>query len=89
MSLALGAISKLWGGPKDQTPPSDARTDSSNIHHLRSCCHEGAQEYARKDEEDTVIDFNAPIHWWMVSTLFPSIAGTFGPMASKLRSFLG
>lgn len=44
--------------------------------------HEHAREYAQKDEEDTVVDYNAPVHWWMVSTLFPLIAGTFGPMAS-------
>ena len=49
--------------------------------------HDYAREYARKDEEDTVTDYNGPIHWWFVSTLFPLIAGTFGPMASQLLQF--
>ncbi|GAB7357719.1 hypothetical protein MBLNU459_g0381t1 [Dothideomycetes sp. NU459] len=46
---------------------------------------ERVSDYARKDEEDAVEDFNAPIRWWIVSTLFPLIAGTFGPMASAFN----
>ncbi|KAI1619708.1 potassium channel-like protein [Exophiala viscosa] len=47
--------------------------------------HEAAQEYVTKDEEDAVIDYNAPISWWVLSTLFPLIAGTFGPLASTFN----
>ncbi|KAH0829330.1 potassium channel [Fonsecaea pedrosoi] len=46
---------------------------------------EKAKQYIHEDEEDAVTDFNAPISWWMVSTLFPLIAGTFGPLASTFN----
>lgn len=44
-----------------------------------------AEEFAGKTEEDVVNDFNAPIHMWVVATLFPLIAGTFGPIASMFN----
>ncbi|OAP57178.1 hypothetical protein AYL99_07916 [Fonsecaea erecta] len=46
---------------------------------------EQARQYIQEDEEDAVTDFNAPISWWMLSTLFPLIAGTFGPLASTFN----
>lgn len=46
---------------------------------------ERAADYADKNEEDAVEDFNAPTRWWVYSTLFPLIAGTFGPMASAFN----
>ncbi|KIW22636.1 uncharacterized protein PV07_10915 [Cladophialophora immunda] len=46
---------------------------------------EQPKQYIHEDEEDTVIDFNAPISWWIISTLFPLIAGTFGPLASTFN----
>ena len=39
-------------------------------------------EYATKDEREAEQDFLAPARWWFVSTLFPLVAGTFGPVAS-------
>ncbi|KAK5561851.1 hypothetical protein LTR46_000656 [Exophiala xenobiotica] len=44
-----------------------------------------AQQYIHEDEEDAVTDYNAPISWWILSTLFPLIAGTFGPLASAFN----
>ncbi len=91
MSLVLGAISKIWRKPKDHLKQNEtvARDDSGQNDTLRlDRRREHAREYAKKDEEDTVIDYNAPIHWWVVSTLFPLIAGTFGPMASKTILYL-
>jgi len=46
---------------------------------------ETAAEFAQLDEEDVVLDYNAPISWWVSSSLFPLIAGTFGPMASAFN----
>ena len=31
--------------------------------------HEAAADFADKGEEDIVQDYNAPIRWWVVSTL--------------------
>ncbi|KAF2772410.1 voltage-gated potassium channel [Teratosphaeria nubilosa] len=42
-------------------------------------------DFAGKGEEDIVQDYNAPTRWWMVTTLFPLVAGTFGPMASAFN----
>ena len=39
-------------------------------------------EYATKDEREAEEDFLAPARWWFVTTLFPLVAGTFGPVAS-------
>ncbi len=44
-----------------------------------------AQEVAQMSEEDIIADYNSPIHMWVVSTLFPLVAGTFGPMASMFN----
>lgn len=44
-----------------------------------------AEDFAAKTEEDVVKDFNSPIHMWVVATLFPLVAGTFGPMASMFN----
>nr|POF20121.1 outward-rectifier potassium channel tok1 [Quercus suber] len=47
--------------------------------------HESAADFAKKGEGEIILDYNAPIHWWMMSSLFPLIAGTFGPMASTFN----
>ncbi|KAI7210917.1 voltage-gated potassium channel [Hortaea werneckii] len=47
--------------------------------------HESADAFANKGEEELVQDYNAPIRWYMLATLFPLIAGTFGPMASMFN----
>ncbi|KAI7035160.1 hypothetical protein KC352_g47071, partial [Hortaea werneckii] len=47
--------------------------------------HESADAFAKKGEEELVQDYNAPIRWYMLATLFPLIAGTFGPMASMFN----
>ena len=47
--------------------------------------HESAEAFANKDEEELVQDYNAPIRWYVLSTLFPLVAGTFGPMASAFN----
>ncbi|KAK4690447.1 hypothetical protein P7C71_g6348, partial [Lecanoromycetidae sp. Uapishka_2] len=39
-------------------------------------------EYATKDEKEAEDDFLAPARWWFFTTLFPLIAGTFGPVAT-------
>ncbi|KAK4695969.1 hypothetical protein P7C71_g1875, partial [Lecanoromycetidae sp. Uapishka_2] len=39
-------------------------------------------EYRYEDEEEAEEDHNAPSRWWFSSTLFPLVAGTFGPMAT-------
>lgn len=44
-----------------------------------------AEDFSHKKEEDIVADYNAPIHMWVVATLFPLTAGTFGPMASMFN----
>lgn len=36
---------------------------------------ETAADFAGKGEEEIVQDYNAPISWWVVATLFPLIAG--------------
>ncbi|KAK4556258.1 hypothetical protein LTR86_006402 [Recurvomyces mirabilis] len=41
--------------------------------------------FAKNDAEDIVQDYNAPKRWWVVATLFPLVAGTFGPMASAFN----
>lgn len=46
---------------------------------------ETAKQFADKKEEDIVADYNSPIHMWVVATLFPLVAGTFGPMASMFN----
>lgn len=38
-----------------------------------------------QSEEDAVEDINAPIRVWLVVTMFPLIASTFGPMASAFN----
>ena len=43
------------------------------------------ERFAAKTEEDVVKDINSPIHMWVVATLFPLMAGTFGPMASMFN----
>lgn len=40
------------------------------------------REYATKDEREAEEDFLAPARWWFVSTFFPLVAGTFGPVAT-------
>ena len=40
------------------------------------------REYATKDERDAEDDFLAPARWWFITTLFPLLAGTFGPVAT-------
>lgn len=47
--------------------------------------HESKDAFANKGEEELVQDYNAPIRWYMLATLFPLIAGTFGPMASMFN----
>lgn len=47
--------------------------------------HESAADFANKNEEELVRDYNAPITWYFIATLFPLIAGTFGPMASAFN----
>ncbi|KAG4438859.1 hypothetical protein IFR05_005648 [Cadophora sp. M221] len=37
---------------------------------------------ARDEKEEDEQEFLAPSRWWLASTAFPLIAGTFGPMAS-------
>ena len=44
-----------------------------------------AKAVADMTEEDIVQDYNSPIHMWVVATLFPLMAGTFGPMASMFN----
>lgn len=44
-----------------------------------------AEDFAAKTEEDVIKDFNSPIHMWVITTLFPLMAGTFGPMASMFN----
>lgn len=44
-----------------------------------------ADDFASKTEEDVVKDYNSPIHMWVIATLFPLVAGTFGPMASMFN----
>jgi potassium channel subfamily K len=39
-------------------------------------------DYATKDEREAEEDFLAPARWWFATTLFPLVAGTFGPVAS-------
>ena len=43
------------------------------------------QEYVHKDEEEAEVDHLAPARWWFSSTLFPLIAGTFGPVATAFN----
>jgi potassium channel subfamily K len=43
------------------------------------------QEYVHKDEEEAEQDHLAPSEWWFSSTMFPLIAGTFGPVASAFN----
>ena len=47
--------------------------------------HESAAAFARKGEEELVSDYNAPMTWYFIATLFPLIAGCFGPMASMFN----
>ncbi|KAK5162867.1 uncharacterized protein LTR77_011124 [Saxophila tyrrhenica] len=42
-------------------------------------------DFANMDEEAIVQDYNSPIHMWVIATLFPLTAGTFGPMASMFN----
>ena len=44
--------------------------------------HRDPREYATKDERDAEDDFLAPARWWFITTLFPLLAGTFGPVAT-------
>ena len=44
--------------------------------------HRDPYEYATKDERDAEDDFLAPARWWFFTTLFPLLAGTFGPVAT-------
>lgn len=66
-------------------PPDNAQASTAPLGFAPPGRKEKAAEYALKDEEDAILDYNAPIHWWFVSTLFPLIAGTFGPMASAFN----
>ncbi|KAK5131243.1 hypothetical protein LTR08_001212 [Meristemomyces frigidus] len=47
--------------------------------------HESAAAFANKGEEELVSDYNAPIRWYFIATLFPLVAGCFGPMASMFN----
>ena len=47
--------------------------------------HMDPQEYVHKDEEEAEVDHLAPARWWFFSTLFPLIAGTFGPVATAFN----
>ncbi|CAF9942901.1 MAG: Potassium channel [Alectoria fallacina] len=44
--------------------------------------YEKKQAYKEKAEEEAEEDHLSPSRWWFATTLFPLIAGTFGPMAS-------
>lgn len=67
-------------------PPSQHAKENGNSLGTETVSkQERAREYRLKDEEDAILDYNSPIHWWFVSTLFPLIAGTFGPMASAFN----
>ncbi|SLM35701.1 Two pore domain potassium channel domain [Lasallia pustulata] len=46
---------------------------------------ERPEEYVTKDEEEAEEDYLAPSRWWFSSTLFPLIAGTFGPLATAFN----
>ncbi|KAH9214090.1 hypothetical protein DL95DRAFT_366023 [Leptodontidium sp. 2 PMI_412] len=43
---------------------------------------ENQKSEARDEKEEDEQEFLAPSRWWLASTAFPLIAGTFGPMAS-------
>ena len=47
--------------------------------------HESAAVFRKKGEEELVSDYNAPMRWYFIATLFPLIAGCFGPMASMFN----
>ena len=40
---------------------------------------------SKHDEEDEEQSFLNPSRWWLASTAFPLLAGTFGPMASAFN----
>jgi potassium channel subfamily K len=65
---------------EDTKEESEEDGDNQRFSHQQT-----AAEFARMDEEDIVLNFNAPISWWVSSSLFPLIAGTFGPMASAFN----
>ncbi|KAL7273724.1 Potassium channel [Rhizina undulata] len=44
----------------------------------------GGEEVAEGEEEDKSKGFFQPNRWWFISTAFPLIAGTFGPLANLL-----
>jgi len=70
-------------GKREPYHPKNDRRQYSGDQQLEK--HESAADYSTKSEEDIVHDYNAPTRWWVVSTLFPLIAGTFGPMASAFN----
>ena len=47
--------------------------------------HESPAAFAKTAEEELVSDYNAPMRWYFIATLFPLIAGCFGPMASMFN----
>ncbi|KAF7302368.1 hypothetical protein HMN09_00870400 [Mycena chlorophos] len=40
------------------------------------------QKELQQDEEEEEVGFSQPNRWWFTSTMFPLIAGTFGPLAN-------
>ncbi|KAK8210394.1 hypothetical protein M8818_003564 [Zalaria obscura] len=46
---------------------------------------EPRQDYVPKNEEEAEDDHLAPSHWWIITTLFPLIATTFGPLATTFN----
>ena len=61
----------------NELPGQTEETQNADDHVLERelTKHESAADFATKTEEDIVQDYNAPIHWWIISTLFPLIAG--------------
>ena len=76
----------VWLSRRDRVK-SHPREDNGNGEALTETAtkEERAAHYALEDEEDAILDYNSPILWWFVSTLFPLTAGTFGPMASAFN----
>ncbi|KAK4549420.1 hypothetical protein LTR36_006417 [Oleoguttula mirabilis] len=77
----------LGGADKREERHHESGRDRRNFHGDNGMVvkHESAADFANKGEEELVRDYNAPITWYCLATLFPLIAGTFGPMASAFN----